>query len=110
VPSVRSLVVAANPEGIALRDAAASDADAVAALHTDSWRRFYRGAYSGEFLDGDVLADRQCVWSVRLLQPSMATRTLVATTSDEGLVGFVHVVLDDNSTWGLSSTTSTLGG
>jgi ribosomal protein S18 acetylase RimI-like enzyme len=72
----------------------------VAALHADSWRRFYRGAYSDEFLDGDVLADRQLVWSARLLQPSVATRTLVATTSDEGLVGFVHVVLDEDATWG----------
>jgi len=91
---------AAIPEGIAFRDAAASDAHAVAALHADSWRRFYRGAYSDEFLDGDVLADRQFVWSARLSQPSMATRTLLATTSDEGLIGFVHVVLDEDPTWG----------
>jgi ribosomal protein S18 acetylase RimI-like enzyme len=69
-------------------------------LHADSWRRFYRGAYSDEFLDGDVRADRQLVWSARLSQPSIATRTLVATTSDEGIVGFVHVVLDEDSTWG----------
>ena len=92
--------MAAIPDGVAFRDAAASDADAVAALHADSWRRFYRGAYSDEFLDGDVLADRQSVWSARLQQPSIATRTLVATTSDEGLVGFVHMVLDENPTWG----------
>ncbi len=72
----------------------------MAALHADSWRRFYRGAYSDDFLDGDVLADRQLVWSARLSQPSLARRTIVATTSDERLVGFVHVVLDDDATWG----------
>jgi|SRR5665213_668295 len=89
-----------SPTDIAFRDAAASDADAVAALHADSWRRFYRGAYSDDFLDGDVLADRHVVWSARLSQPSTATRTVVATTSDEGLVGFVHVVLDEDATSG----------
>ena len=30
------------------------DANAIAALHADSWRRHYRGAYSDAFLDGDV--------------------------------------------------------
>jgi GNAT superfamily N-acetyltransferase len=36
------------------------DADAIAALHADSWRRHYRGAYSDAFLDGDVGADPRC--------------------------------------------------
>ena len=31
------------------------DIEAIAALHTDSWRRHYRGAYSDAFLDGDII-------------------------------------------------------
>jgi GNAT superfamily N-acetyltransferase len=74
------------------------DAGDVAALHADSWRRHYRGAYSDSFLDGDVLGDRRRVWSSRLAE-SAGTATIVA--EDEGsLVGFVHVVHDQDERWG----------
>ena len=49
-----------------LRAAGARDAEAVAALHADSWRRHYRGAYADSFLDGDVVANRCAVWSGQL--------------------------------------------
>jgi len=39
---------------VGFRPARASDSEAIAALHADSWRRHYRGAYSDAFLDGDV--------------------------------------------------------
>jgi len=64
---------------VQFRPARPSDADAVAALHADSWRRHYRGAYSDAFLDGDVYAERLVVWSSRLLgfsaQAAVARRT-----------------------------------
>ena len=47
------------------RLAGPADAKAVANLHADSWRRYYRGAYSDGFLDDDVVADRLAVWSGR---------------------------------------------
>ncbi|MEU4563183.1 hypothetical protein AB0F72_32800 [Actinoplanes sp. NPDC023936] len=50
------------------RFAEAADAAGIAALHADSWRRHYRGAYSDSFLDGDVIADRHAVWSARLAE------------------------------------------
>jgi GNAT superfamily N-acetyltransferase len=81
------------------RLAGASDAQGVAALHTDSWRRHYRGAYADAFLDGDVAADRLSVWAARLRKPDPRHRTILAEDSD-GLVGFAHTVLDDDSTWG----------
>src|SRR2546430_14764213 len=56
--------------GTTYRAAGAADADAVAALHADSWRRHYRGAYSDGFLDGDVLADRRAGWAARLAGPA----------------------------------------
>jgi ribosomal protein S18 acetylase RimI-like enzyme len=79
---------------IAYRTASPDDAPAVAALHADSWRRHYRGAYSDEYLDGPVHEERLAVWSERLADPA-GTVTIVATVCDEGaLAGFVHVVLD----------------
>jgi hypothetical protein len=37
---------------VRIRVADSSDAPAIAALHAESWRRHYRGAYSDAFLDG----------------------------------------------------------
>jgi ribosomal protein S18 acetylase RimI-like enzyme len=84
---------------VTFRPATAADADSVAALHADSWQRFYRGAYSDEFLDRDVVADRQALWSQRLAAPGAAAVTIVAEI-DGRLTGFVHVVLDDDEKWG----------
>lgn len=81
------------------RVANASDAEAIAALHTDSWRRHYRGAYSDSFLDGDVLADRLTVWSNRLRRADDLSRTVVVEDRS-GLIAFAHVVFDDDPTWG----------
>ena len=81
-----------------LRAAGPADAEQIALLHADSWRRHYRGAYADSFLDEDVLADRLAAWSSRLAAPAGAA-TIVAM-DDTGLVGFVHVVLDEDGRWG----------
>lgn len=81
------------------RLAAPSDATKVAALHADSWRRHYRHAYSKEFLDGDVVADRLAVWSDRLREPSAIHCTILAE-DDARLVGFAHTVFEHDPTWG----------
>jgi GNAT superfamily N-acetyltransferase len=81
-----------------LRPADVDDAARIADLHADSWRRHYRGAYADSFLDGDVAADRRTVWSARLATPT-GTETVVAER-DARLVGFIHVVLDDDRVWG----------
>src|SRR2546430_7298322 len=75
--------------GTTYRAAGAADADAVAALHADSWRRHYRGAYSDGFLDGDVLADRRAVWSARLAAPA-GSATGLAEDGGGGVAGLVH--------------------
>lgn len=75
-----------------------ADSCAIAELHPDSWRRHYRGAYSDSFLDGDVLDDRRAVWSERLQAPAR-TATILAK-HDSRLVGFIHVVLDEDPKWG----------
>lgn len=81
-----------------LRAAGPDDAGKVALLHADSWRRHYRGAYADSFLDGDVVANRLSVWASRLAAPAN-TMTVVAD-DDTGLVGFAHVVFDDDHRWG----------
>lgn len=90
-------VAAIDP--LQFRRAGPQDAGSIAALHADSWRRHYRGAYSGAFLEGDVEADRRTVWSDRLGNEDGGTATVVAE-QDGRLAGFVHVVFDDDPEWG----------
>jgi ribosomal protein S18 acetylase RimI-like enzyme len=80
------------------RRAGPDDALAVANLHADSWRRHYRGAYSDDFLDGDVFADRVAVWNGRLRDSDPRHCTILAEA--DGLVGFANTVFDDDPTWG----------
>jgi GNAT superfamily N-acetyltransferase len=94
-------VLAAKPAGdggLAFRLAGPDDAQAIARLHADSWRRHYRGAYADAFLDGDVLADRRAVWSARLSSPDAESCTIVALALE--LVGFAHTAFDDDPVWG----------
>lgn len=51
---------------IEYRLAQASDADAIATLHAESWRDNYRGAFLDSFLDGDLHSERLAVWRERL--------------------------------------------
>jgi GNAT superfamily N-acetyltransferase len=81
------------------RPAELADAEAIAALHADSWRRHYRGAYSDAFLDGDVTTDRVTVWTDRLHRTDPGTYTILAEDGD-GPIGFAHTVLDEDPTWG----------
>ena len=84
---------------IALRRATGADAAVVAALHADSWRRHYRGAYSDEYLDGDVESERRAVWTARFGDPDTHTYTVIA--EDDGVpVGFAHTILDCDDEFG----------
>ena len=80
------------------RLAGPDDAEAIAKLHAESWRRHYRGAYSDAFLDGDVVADRLAVWTDRLREPDPHRCTMLAENGR--LVGFVNTVFDEDPTWG----------
>ena len=91
-----------------VRPARPGDAEGIARLHADSWRRHYRGAYADSFLDGDVEADRREVWTARLAEPghdatlpgaTLRGATLLAEDAG-GLAGFVHTVFDEDPRWG----------
>lgn len=87
-----------DPTAPRFRPARPDDAEQVAALHADSWRRHYRGAYADSYLDGDVHADRREIWSSRLAAPGDSVTVLAE--DEEGLAGFVHVILDEDAEWG----------
>ena len=89
----------AHPERLRFRTAGAADAIAIAALHAESWRRHYRGAYSDSFLDGDVVADREMIWRQRLRTADGGSYTVLAEV-DAGIIGFAHLVFDSDPTWG----------
>jgi ribosomal protein S18 acetylase RimI-like enzyme len=81
------------------REATEQDAGDIAALHADSWRRHYRGAYLDSYLEGDVVADRLEVWASRLAPPRRGQCTVIADAGGE-VVGFAHTVFDNDPIWG----------
>jgi ribosomal protein S18 acetylase RimI-like enzyme len=81
------------------REATEHDADAIASLHADSWRRHYRGAYLDAYLDGDILSERRDVWSTRLSPPRVNQFTVCAEL-DGDVVGFSHTLFDHDPRWG----------
>ncbi len=81
------------------RAAGRADAAAIAALHADSWRRHYRGAYADAYLDGDVEADRTVVWNERLSLATDDDCTVLAEERD-ALVGFAHTMVGADPVWG----------
>lgn len=96
-----------QPTSPRFRIAVPADAPAVAALHADSWRRHYRGAYADSFLDGDVVADRLAVWTDRLSSAaggdanghSPGQYTVLAEQDGE-LIGFAHTIFGQDPRWG----------
>ena len=76
-----------------------NDAPDVARLHTDSWRRHYRGAYSDRYLDGDLYAERLAVWTERMCKDDGGAFTVLAAHQDRA-IGFAYVILDADPTWG----------
>lgn len=84
---------------VMFRAAQSDDADAVAALHTASWRAHYRGALSGSYLDGPIETERLAVWHQRLLHPREGQVTILAEDGDV-LVGFICLFLDHDRSFG----------
>ncbi|MEV6286990.1 GNAT family N-acetyltransferase [Kribbella sp. NPDC051770] len=83
------------------RPAHPGDALQVAQLHADSWRTHYRGAYADTYLDGNILPEREAVWTTRLT--AEAAWPVSATTlavQDDHLLGFVHVQFNTDPHWG----------
>lgn len=88
-----------NPELTEFRDAGLEDAEAIAALHTESWRAHYRGILPDAYLDGDVFQKRRTFWQGAFTEPKAGDLTIVATLGNE-LTGFVSVVREGEPGFG----------
>jgi GNAT superfamily N-acetyltransferase len=73
--------------GVVIRDAAPSDAHAIAEVHVASWRWAYRNDLPAEFLDGLSVDDRERQWNEWLEPDHPGAGTLVAEVRDH-IVGF----------------------
>ena len=82
-----------------LRPAELSDFKAIAKLHTDNWRKNYRGILTDNYLDNEVEKDRLDTWYRRLQSPSENQIVTIATL-DNILAGFCCVYLDDDPIFG----------
>ena len=71
------------------------DAEAIAKLHTQSWRQTYRGILRDEYLDSTIGEERYAVWQKRFADPVANQRSLVAE-SDGQLLGFICLFLDED--------------
>ena len=76
-----------------------ADADAIAALHAASWQSAYRGILPDDYLDRDVVRDRQEKWRTQLRTPR-PDQMVVKAVHDGVLCGFACVFLDGDATWG----------
>lgn len=84
---------------ITIRQAGFNDHIAIAQLHSESWKKNYRGIWSDDFLNNKVDDDRLNVWLQRLKSPGENQHTTVAV-SDNTIVGFCCVFLDEDPVFG----------
>ena len=82
------------------RQATVSDADAIASLHTESWRDAYRGILPDSYLDGRIADERANLWRSRFSSLDSDRFLVVLTESPEELAGFACVLLDEDPQWG----------
>lgn len=83
----------------AIRPIVATDAAAVAHLHTTSWRSAYRGMLRDDYLDGDIAGERLRVWTARLGAASATAYGFIAE-ADGAPVGFVYMFGAADPIWG----------
>ncbi|GAA1557670.1 GNAT family N-acetyltransferase [Kribbella hippodromi] len=83
---------------IDFRVAGLEDAPAVAALHSDSWQRHYRGAYTDAFLDDESGAYLGALWAKKLAARE-GTRTTLAEYEGQ-LIGLAHVIYGADPEYG----------
>ena len=82
-----------------MRAAAAAEAEAIAALHAESWRRTYRGMMPDAFLDGPALEDRRRVWHTRL-GTAGADQLVIVAEDGARIIGFICVFARGDDGWG----------
>jgi hypothetical protein len=85
-----------------LRQAVASDAETIAALHTESWRKSYQGILPDDFLAGPIPEQHEQEWFKKLNPINKNNIFVRLAEQDNVLVAFACVVLDKEPARGLS--------
>jgi hypothetical protein len=70
------------------------DADAIAALHAESWRSAYRGLIPDEDLGEALDGERLQFWRARFAAPDADRRVVFLAMADGLIVGFACVLAD----------------
>ena len=83
-----------------LRDATPADADALADLHTRSWRSAYRGSLAEAYLSGPIEAERRSFWRQRYDHPPHGLWTVIAEDAEGTIQGFLCLLADHDPQWG----------
>lgn len=81
------------------RKAKPIDAHTIAALHAKSWQENYRGIFSDDFLDKEVINDRIIVWKERFQNPSSEQMIWVAEI-DNKVIGFLCAYFNESIVYG----------
>ncbi len=76
-----------------------TDIQKVAHLHSLSWQKTYRGAFTDDFLDNHVHENRLSVWTERLEQP-LENQIVILCEIDDSLAGFVCAFGNKNEEFG----------
>lgn len=80
---------------ITIREADITDAAEIAALHTNSWRIYYRGIWTDLYLDNDLLKERLIYWKNKLQHPANNQKVRVALHNNV-IVGFACWLIGDD--------------
>ena len=73
---------------VRIRTATSDDAEAIAKLHTQSWRIAYRGILSDHYLLHELDKDRLTDWQQRFSTPQPNQYVIVAEDEQNNLLGF----------------------
>lgn len=76
------------------------DVPVVAALHAASWRRAYRGILGDDYLDGDLVAEREQLWTTKLGNRREGHGWIAVHDATGDALGFVFLKPRADAQWG----------
>ena len=82
------------------RRATGADAEAVASVHTESWRDAYRGILPDSYLDGPIAGERADLWKSRFSTLNSDHLFVLLAENPGEPIGFACVLLDEDPQWG----------
>lgn len=86
---------------ITLTPATSVDADLVAAMHTESWRRTYAGLLPDAYLTQTAPAERRAAWHARLCDGAEAPLEVTLARVDGEPAGFACLMPDAEPVYGI---------